>query len=65
VAVCHKGRLTIEISVDALQAHLGHGDSLGACEDSNSVREAKAEGRGNGKSKGNGNGNGRGHGKNG
>ena len=31
VTVCHKGRETITISINALPAHLGHGDTEGAC----------------------------------
>ena len=30
VVVCHKGN-TLEVAESALQAHLNHGDSLGAC----------------------------------
>ena len=31
VAVCHKGRRTIRISVNAWPAHKRHGDALGTC----------------------------------
>ena len=31
VDVCHKGKKTINISRNALDAHLAHGDSEGAC----------------------------------
>ena len=31
VPICHKGRKTLSVSGDALQAHLRHGDTLGAC----------------------------------
>lgn len=31
VEICHKGRNTISISVNALPAHLGHGDTESAC----------------------------------
>lgn len=31
VEICHKGRNTISISVNALPAHLAHGDANGAC----------------------------------
>ena len=33
VTVCHKGKETISISVNALQAHLDHGDIVGDCDD--------------------------------
>ncbi len=32
VAVCHKGRKTIYVDENAVQAHLDHGDYLGPCE---------------------------------
>jgi len=35
VSVCHKGKNTLCISINALQAHLDHGDSLGSCDDGN------------------------------
>ena len=31
VTVCHKGKVTIRISVNALPAHRSHGDSMGLC----------------------------------
>ena len=31
VTVCHKGRNTLTISESALNAHLGHGDTMGPC----------------------------------
>ena len=31
VTVCHKGKVTIRISVNALPAHKAHGDSMGLC----------------------------------
>ena len=31
VTICHKGKNTITISINALPAHLAHGDTLGAC----------------------------------
>jgi len=31
VTICHKGKETITISINALPAHLGHGDTEGAC----------------------------------
>ncbi|RZW55539.1 MAG: T9SS type A sorting domain-containing protein, partial [Flavobacteriaceae bacterium] len=34
VEVCHKGTKVICVSASAVQAHLDHGDSLGACDDS-------------------------------
>lgn len=36
VSVCHNGR-TVSINSSGLQAHLGHGDSMGSCEDRRSV----------------------------
>lgn len=32
VDVCHKGKKTINISVNAVPAHLAHGDTLGSCQ---------------------------------
>jgi hypothetical protein len=31
VVICHKGN-TLEVAEPAVQAHLNHGDSLGACQ---------------------------------
>ena len=31
VTLCHKGKVTIRISVNALPAHRSHGDSMGLC----------------------------------
>jgi hypothetical protein len=31
--VCHKGKKTKRVKAQALEAHLGHGDTLGACAD--------------------------------
>ena len=31
VVICHQGKETISISVNALSAHLAHGDTVGAC----------------------------------
>ena len=36
VSVCHNGR-TVSINSSGLQGHLGHGDSLGSCEDRRSA----------------------------
>jgi len=33
VSICHKGKNTLCVSINALQAHLDHGDSLGSCND--------------------------------
>jgi len=33
VILCHKGRRTIEVSVNAVPAHFAHGDTRGACAD--------------------------------
>lgn len=32
VTICHKGHVTITVSVNALDAHLAHGDSIGSCQ---------------------------------
>jgi len=34
VTICHKSNNTLSVSVNALQAHLNHGDTEGACENS-------------------------------
>jgi hypothetical protein len=44
VVVCHKDRVTIEIAEPAVDAHLAHGDSLGACRED----EGDHDGNGNG-----------------
>lgn len=31
VTICHKGKKTSSVDEAAVKAHLGHGDSLGAC----------------------------------
>lgn len=31
VAVCHKGKKTLYVDESAVDAHLGHGDYVGAC----------------------------------
>lgn len=31
VAVCHKGKKTLALPQPAVNAHLGHGDTLGPC----------------------------------
>ena len=33
VTICHKGKKTMTLPKPAVAAHLGHGDTLGACED--------------------------------
>ena len=35
VLICHKGKNTLCVSINALQAHLDHGDTLGSCNDNN------------------------------
>jgi hypothetical protein len=42
VTVCHKGKVTIRISINAWKAHKAHGDSLGPCTTA-SVKAAKAK----------------------
>ena len=31
VVICHKGKKTMEVPEEAVEAHLGHGDHLGPC----------------------------------
>jgi hypothetical protein len=31
VTICHKGRKSLEVSANAVPAHLSHGDTLGGC----------------------------------
>lgn len=31
VQVCHKGKNTLSLPAPAVQAHLGHGDTMGPC----------------------------------
>ena len=31
ITICHKGKVTITVSVAALPAHLAHGDTIGQC----------------------------------
>ncbi len=47
VTVCHKGKVTIRISVNALPAHKAHGDSMGLCPAlaAAKAKAAKAKGR--------------------
>jgi hypothetical protein len=33
VQICHKGKNTLCVSINAVQAHLDHGDTLGSCDD--------------------------------
>ncbi len=35
ITICHKGKRTITISWNAVSAHLGHGEAMGACPNSN------------------------------
>ena len=58
VTVCHKGKVTIRISVNALPAHRAHGDTLGLCpalaaaKAKAAAAAAAAAGKGKGKSSG-------------
>lgn len=61
VTICHKGRNTITISESAQQAHLAHGDTIGACQnqqqqekqgDSGTKTDNAKEKQGKGKGKG-------------
>jgi len=76
VGICHKGRTMLSLPSQAVPAHLGHGDTLGACSSSGKARghakqkaRGKSEGhaepaKGNGKAKGHGNGKSNGNGGN-
>lgn len=55
VTVCHKGKVTIRISVNALPAHKQHGDTTGLCP-ALAAAKAKAAAGTAGKEKGNGKG---------
>ncbi|MGH7288236.1 MAG: hypothetical protein ACREI8_09500, partial [Myxococcota bacterium] len=62
VTLCHKGKKTITVNENAAEAHLDHGDTLGACDDNDEERQSN--GKKNGKKNGeknakNGNGNGK------
>ena len=43
VTVCHKGKVTIRISMRALPAHEGHGDQVGSCAAVTGKAKAKAK----------------------
>jgi hypothetical protein len=74
VTVCHKGKVTIRISVNALPAHRSHGDSMGLCpalaaakakaakaaesDDQSGETDTSAAGHGKGNGKANGSGKG-------
>jgi hypothetical protein len=50
VTICHKGRNTITVSVNALPAHKAHGDVVGTCaqakaKKANAAKAAKARGK--------------------
>jgi hypothetical protein len=57
VTICHKGKNTITISVNALPAHKAHGDTVGACsrtqssQHSSGANHAKSHSQGNGHGK--------------
>jgi uncharacterized membrane protein YgcG len=78
VTICHKGKVTITVSVSALPAHMAHGDKVGTCAAVEAKKKAakakaekaKAEAKQNqaaeeakGNGKGGGGGNGKGKGK--
>jgi hypothetical protein len=46
VTLCHKGRKTLSVGAGARDAHLGHGDSLGACPAGTAQPDDKARGHG-------------------
>jgi hypothetical protein len=64
VTICHKGKVTITISVNAWPAHEAHGDTVGACSGRSSGHADSDgdHGRGHGQDKP-GHGHGHGHGK--
>lgn len=43
VSVCHNGNVTLCISVNALQTHLDHGDTLGPCDDDKAEDESLSD----------------------
>jgi hypothetical protein len=44
VALCHKGKKTVNVSKNAVKAHVKHGDTLGACAtDAKAKRKADAK----------------------
>ncbi len=48
VTICHKGRQTITVAAQAVDAHLGHGDTLGPCpEDGDSDNADNSDGHSN------------------
>jgi hypothetical protein len=49
VALCHKGRITLSVGASARDAHLAHGDTLGACPASAAKQHGKARGHANAK----------------
>jgi hypothetical protein len=54
VTICHKGKNTITVSVNAWPAHKAHGDTVGACTTAHSSKHAVSGGvHSNGHSQGN------------
>jgi len=43
VAVCHKGKKTLSVSVNAWPAHKAHGDTLGTCSQARAKKAKKAD----------------------
>jgi hypothetical protein len=60
VGICHKGRTMLSLPSQAVPAHLGHGDTLGACSDPKQPR-GRAKQKARGASNGHSNGNAKGH----
>jgi len=52
VTLCHKGKVTIRVSVNARPAHRAHGDVEGACATARANAKAKAKAKDEGKAKG-------------
>jgi hypothetical protein len=62
VVLCHKGKKTLTVSSNAADAHLEHGDTLGACDD-DEEEARESSGKKNGKNGKNGKKNGEKNGK--
>ncbi len=64
VTICHKGKNTITISVNAWPAHKRHGDTVGPCKNGRHDNSGhSSQGADNDSGSGHGNGHGKGHSK--
>ena len=43
VSICHNGKNTLCVSINALQAHLDHGDTMGSCDDDDNDDDGETE----------------------